>query len=57
MSTGDISDYRSNSEKSTIFISFLNLSRGKYCGVDVAVKAFKDVKFLKSVKLLKAIKV
>ena len=37
--------------------AFSNVYRGKFCGVDVAIKAFKDVQFLKSVKLLKAVKV
>ena len=37
--------------------AFSNVYRGKFCGVDVAIKAFKDVQFLKSVRLLKAVKV
>ena len=37
--------------------TFSNVYRGRFCGVDVAVKAFKDVKFLQSTKLIKSAKV
>ena len=37
--------------------TFSNVYRGRFCGVEVAVKAFKDVKFLQSTKLIKSAKV